>query len=104
MLTNCCNFGFCCWCVDVDLMNVFFVDIDECEEHSSLCDLPLRSCLNNVGGYTCGNCSSGYRDNGSMFNCTGKILANYCYFVIFIIVVLLYVIAVVVAIVDYYFM
>lgn len=52
---------------------IIFVDIDECKEHSSLCDLPLRICQNNVGGYTCGNCPSGYRDNESLFNCTGKI-------------------------------
>ena len=52
------------------------VDVDECKNGSSNCDLKTSYCVNAPGSYSCGPCPAG--QEGTIFNvCTGMPLHHH---------------------------
>ena len=46
-----------------------WLDVNECAKDNGGCDTK-RKCVNSAGGYTCGDCSSGYTNDGAK-DCKG---------------------------------
>ena len=60
----------CIWSIDNDTLHVDWSDVNECATNNGGCD-SKRTCTNTVGGRTCGDCSSGYENDGDT-DCAGQ--------------------------------
>ena len=58
--------GFCCY---AHVRTPMLLDVDECLLSNGGCD-SKRACTNTAGGCTCGDCASGWTNEGDT-GCTG---------------------------------
>ena len=56
--------------VDEGTTRIDWLDVNECLDNNGGCD-NKRTCTNTVGGRICGNCSSGYVNDGDT-GCAGQ--------------------------------
>jgi hypothetical protein len=58
--------GFSCDCAGTGYSGTTCqTDINECTANTDMCSTsPMRACMNNAGGYTCGDCPAGYTNSG----------------------------------------